>query len=247
MGFGVDQFVDPAHISDELICPICCGVLERPVQTSTEHLFCEDELLEWMERSETCPVTNRKLDPAEIRKPSRIIMNILGGLMIKCNNRAEGCLWTGRYDTINDHLKTCAHRPREQLIELLNKKSIELEVYRKKYAELKVHCRALEDESIELRSTIESLQRQVKVYGAFVERQQEDEELDVGVNSLKTTGRGLNRATGTVTSSSSKESDLQVINRLRLLEDKIAENSKKTGHRRSLNMISMVPFLLPHN
>ncbi len=37
MGIEVEEFVHPEYISKELICPIFQGVLERPVQTATEH------------------------------------------------------------------------------------------------------------------------------------------------------------------------------------------------------------------
>lgn len=229
MGFELDQFVDPDHISQELICPICCGVLERPVQTSTDHLFCEDELLEWMERSDICPLSNTKLNPAEIKKPSRIIMNILGGLIMKCSNRSEGCAWTGRYEFLQDHLKCCAHRPRAQLCELLELKSAELDDVKKKYSELKARCRYLEDDNAMLKSSNEALQRQIKVYDAFVKSGEENEvEADFApvpklVRKLKSDeDLGLSRCRGT-----ERQSDLQVINRLRLLEEKIADSSQK--------------------
>lgn len=219
MGFELDQFVDPEHISPELICPICCGVLERPVQTVTDHLFCEDELLEWMERSDMCPVTNTKLNPSEIKKPSRIISNILGGLQIKCSNRSEGCTWSGKYDTLENHMRVCQYRPREQLRELLEKKTSELESIQRRYSELKGRCKALEDDNLSLTATNESLKRQLKVYDAFIRSHHGDEEgsSELGTStSLKTTGQGSVR--------SDRESDLQVINRLRLLEEKIGRS-----------------------
>jgi hypothetical protein len=41
MGIDIEDFVHPEHISPELICQICQGVVDRPVQTPSEHLFCE--------------------------------------------------------------------------------------------------------------------------------------------------------------------------------------------------------------
>lgn len=222
MGFELDQFENSDHISPELICPICCGVLERPVQTSSEHLFCEDELLEWMERSEMCPVTNTKLDPSHIKKPSRIILNILGGLTMKCSNLAEGCPWTGKYDSLPSHLKLCSFRPRVELCQMLEKKSNELDEVKRKYAELKVRYRVLEDDNATLKAANETLLRQVKVYDAFVKhKQEEDEHIDHTRSAATSRKAAFDRG------SSSKESDLQVINRLRLLEEKIEENSSK--------------------
>ena len=51
MGIDYECFLHPERISSELICPICTLVLENPVQTPSEHLFCEEELLEWLTRS----------------------------------------------------------------------------------------------------------------------------------------------------------------------------------------------------
>lgn len=231
MGFELDQFLDPDNISPELICPICCGVLERPVQTSSEHLFCEDELLEWMERSDMCPVTNTKLDPSQIRKPSRVIVNILGALQIKCSNHSEGCTWIGKLEGISEHIKSCIFRPREQLCEMLEKKSIELEVVKKKYSALKVHCRDLEEENACLIAANETLQRQVKVYDAFIKNKQDEgkdpKEAFASSASRKDRSSSERAAHQPQHSTSSRESDLQVINRLRLLEEKIAESSRK--------------------
>ena len=42
-------------------------MVENPVQTPTEHLFCEDELLEWLVQSTICPVTNTPLDASTIK------------------------------------------------------------------------------------------------------------------------------------------------------------------------------------
>jgi hypothetical protein len=177
-----------------------------------------------------CPVTNTKLDPSQIRKPSRIILNILGGLMIKCTNRAEGCLWTGKYESIDTHVKTCAFRPREQLCEMLDKKTNELEGVKRKYAELKVRCKLLQEENMALNSANESLQRQVKVYDAFVKNhhdeydEEEVAETEASLRASSSSRKG--KATGVSTGRSDRESDLQVINRLRLLEDRIDSKTK---------------------
>eukprot|EP01038_Epipyxis_sp_PR26KG_P013662 gene13662-18334_t len=103
MGVDFDQYVHPERISNELICPICTVVLENPVQTETEHLFCESELLEWMTRSNLCPVTHTLLDPKCIRKPGRIILNMLAELEMFCPNRNLGCVWTGSKDNRDRH------------------------------------------------------------------------------------------------------------------------------------------------
>ncbi|RYG59632.1 hypothetical protein EON64_20040, partial [archaeon] len=69
MGRDLEDFVHPERISSQLICPICTQVLHRPVMTMSEHLFCEEELLEWLTRSSLCPVTKQPIDPATITRP----------------------------------------------------------------------------------------------------------------------------------------------------------------------------------
>lgn len=66
------------------------------MQTPTEHLFCEDELLTWMTTSDLCPVTKMKLDPLTITRAGRVIQNMLGELKRYCMNKEHGCQWTGK-------------------------------------------------------------------------------------------------------------------------------------------------------
>jgi len=101
MGIEAGEFVHPERVSAELYCPICACVLENPVQTPTEHLFCEDELLEWMIQSDACPVTKNKLNPDDIRKPGRIITNLLGELE-RCV-RTPPCLSSSNTPAPNFH------------------------------------------------------------------------------------------------------------------------------------------------
>ena len=104
MGIESEQFVYPERIPQELYCPICTLVLENPVQTPSEHLFCEDELLEWLTRSDVCPVTKERLNPSDIKSPGRIIVNMLGNLQRYCPNKEHGCEWRGENSSVNSKL-----------------------------------------------------------------------------------------------------------------------------------------------
>ena len=104
MGIESEQFVYPERIPQELYCPICTLVLENPVQTPSEHLFCEDELLEWLTRSDICPVTKERLNPSDIKSPGRIIVNMLGNLQRYCPNKEHGCEWRGENSLVNGKL-----------------------------------------------------------------------------------------------------------------------------------------------
>ena len=87
MGIEVDVFVNA--VSPSLICTICHGVVDSPVLTPTECLYCEECLLDWMQRSPTCPSTQVALNPEDIKKPSRLVMNILAELVRYCDHKTE--------------------------------------------------------------------------------------------------------------------------------------------------------------
>ena len=103
--------VEPDTVSDHLRCAICHCVLEKPVETGCEHLFCEGCLLSWLQRrdtgTETCPMCNTLIDPQLVDKPSRIIVNLLGEMRRHCDHRGEGCQWVGPADEHATHARGC--------------------------------------------------------------------------------------------------------------------------------------------
>ena len=87
--------MNPDAISRQLLCVICGGVLENPVQTPCEHLiWCvqggicpvagalihacavcsESELLEWCVRELKCPMDNLPLDALKVERPRLVCM-----------------------------------------------------------------------------------------------------------------------------------------------------------------------------
>ncbi|CAM9557868.1 unnamed protein product, partial [Chrysoparadoxa australica] len=100
-------FIDPPPKS--LICPMCLGVLEDPVACPNEHLFCSEELLEWLLCGSTCPADNLPLDPESVTRPGRIVLNLLGELERYCPQRQRGCSWTGQQDSLEAHLRECSY------------------------------------------------------------------------------------------------------------------------------------------
>ena len=170
MGNDTDMYVHPDRISSQLICPICTQVLENPVQTAEDHLFCEDELLEWMSRSNepTCPVTGNKLDPDSIKKPSRIILNMLRELERYCPHKSEGCKWTGESEHLANHVKGCMFRRREDLMEEIKRKDEKLNYYRTKIEALEKQLKKERRKNEELDANLEVCKAKVKVYDAFL-------------------------------------------------------------------------------
>ena len=87
MGRDAELFVDAAAISRHLLCSICHGVLERPVQTACEHLFCEDCLLAWLCRKATCPVCTAVTEPEAVKRAPRAIVGLIDDLEVRCDLR----------------------------------------------------------------------------------------------------------------------------------------------------------------
>ena len=101
-----------APVPCDLLCPICSDVLHNPVVTPCQHLFCENDLLQWFVRapvnqgerpSQRCPQCNTVCAPDSIRPAGRIITNILGDLERRCEH--SQCTWTGRCEEYARHLK----------------------------------------------------------------------------------------------------------------------------------------------
>ena len=171
MGIEAGDFVHPERISSQLICPICTQVLENPVQTATEHLYCEDELIEWMSRHDTplCPVTHQELNPDDIRKPSRIIVNMLAELERYCPNKENGCDWKGLNEQVGLHIAACDKRPNKELMEELRSKDEKIKQLR---ARCTKHEKALKEQQVkneELQAEVSICHRKLKVYDAFFE------------------------------------------------------------------------------
>ena len=168
MGLDLEQFVHPERISSQLICPICTQVLDRPVQTATEHLFCEDELLEWMTRSDLCPITKTKLDPSQIRKPGRIVLNMLAELEMYCKNRPHGCTWTGSREHLLKHQEECTCRSKEDLLQEIKEKDEKMVELVEKVDFLTIKNMELVEENLNLKEKIEEYQHRIRVFHALL-------------------------------------------------------------------------------
>jgi len=106
MGVEKKFFVHPERISSQLLCLICLDVLENPVQTPCEHLFCDADIREWLKSKNTCPADQSRVNQNQIKTASRIVLNMLGELERFCKNKEKGCIWSGPSDRLQTHLKS---------------------------------------------------------------------------------------------------------------------------------------------
>lgn len=141
MGLDIELFVDGKSISTSLICGICLGVVEEPVLTPTDSLYCEACLLEWLTKSSLDPLTNVVIVPEHIKKPSRLVLNILADLIRKCPN--EGCPWQGSCDLFKAHTKSCRMLTRAILLDQILSLETVNEALQKKYDESRAVSREL--------------------------------------------------------------------------------------------------------
>jgi hypothetical protein len=229
MGLELELFVYPERISTELICPICQGVVENPVQTPSEHLFCEEELLEWMLRSTLCPITHEPLDPETIKKPGRIISNMLSALERFCPNKDQGCEWSGPSDRVQAHLSECQSHSRTDLLKKIEEKDILISLLRGKVAAAENRILNLECSNESLVEQVELLTKKIKVYDAFFS----DRHTHAGTkpssgddprwNELKATERF-------------KESDAMKLSRLRSLESLTPNNDTGSAEKKIISL-----------
>ncbi|KAJ9579933.1 hypothetical protein L9F63_004406 [Diploptera punctata] len=108
MGFEVNRF--QGEVDEELVCPICSGVLEDPLQAPVcEHAFCRACIQEWISRQPTCPVDRQPITSAQLRPVPRILRNLLSR---KSFHRDYGCTSVMKLDSLSSHLEECEHNPK---------------------------------------------------------------------------------------------------------------------------------------
>jgi len=112
MGYDLNRF--EGEVDEELICPICSGVLEEPLQApQCEHAFCSACIHEWLTRQPTCPADRSPITPNQLKNVPRILRNLLSRLTISCDNKAYGCTALVKLDVLSTHLHDCEFNPKK--------------------------------------------------------------------------------------------------------------------------------------
>lgn len=85
MGYELTRF--QGDVDEELVCPICAGVLEEPLQAAVcEHAFCRACITEWLSRQPTCPVDRNAITTTNLRPVPRILKNLLARFVFNVKN-----------------------------------------------------------------------------------------------------------------------------------------------------------------
>jgi Zinc finger, C3HC4 type (RING finger) len=198
MGIDSCEFVHPERISSQLVCPICTLILENPVITEYEHLYCENCLLDWLAVKEVCPLTSKPLRVNSIKEPGRIISNMLGELERYCCNRQLGCTWTGEQCNYAKHANSCTFRSREKLLEeieeykdIVEDYAVQVEEYHNEVNHYKVDMQFMEQSLNRYRRKVEDLEgvvialnAKLKVYDKLHRIERDHSDGDEGESDL---------------------------------------------------------------
>jgi len=107
MGWNIDRFIAKESIVDEFICAICTDVVENPVQTPCQHLFCNECIRRWInEGHRTCPEDRQALTANVLKTPNRLTNQFLNKLIVRCKNFTDGCRLMSTYE---DMPQLCEH------------------------------------------------------------------------------------------------------------------------------------------
>ena len=141
MGWDIKRFVDKEDVIEDLKCSICTEVLEKPVQTPCDHLFCDECIKQWLHQGQqTCPVDREQLTPDALKPASRITRQLLDKLHIHCKHYAEGCCLMSKLENmpqlIEHELNLCEVVKKDQVREIRSQFKEEADELKKKISEL---------------------------------------------------------------------------------------------------------------
>lgn len=95
------------EIVECFICPLCNGILFRPVADSCGHLFCSKCFDIYLTTSQLCPVDVKPL-VLDQGKEIPVLGNLLNMMSITCTNKSRGCDWSGKLKDYLEHVEnTC--------------------------------------------------------------------------------------------------------------------------------------------
>ena len=109
-GYEEDRF--ESNVDVKLKCSICLKVLRDPVQCPNEHYFCRSCIQRNLSHNaKTCPVCEHSLTEETLTKPPRIVTQLLGNLMIRCDYENRGCQELIKLEFLDRHVQYCGYLP----------------------------------------------------------------------------------------------------------------------------------------
>ena len=117
MGFETERFENSENSAlKELICSICLGVFESPLEIITcQHIFCSICIFRLMQSGNNhCPIDKQLFTELHLREP-RKIKRIIENLKIKCDFASTGCKAIFELENLSKHLNDCDFNPNNKI------------------------------------------------------------------------------------------------------------------------------------
>ncbi|EDO34728.1 predicted protein, partial [Nematostella vectensis] len=108
MGIDIDRFVD---VSPELVCCICTGVLEDPVESPCRHVFCSECISKWLQNNSNCPTCRSQVRAKNLKPVLPLVRNIISKLKIHCDFKTQGCKAIVSLESLRRHATICVMAP----------------------------------------------------------------------------------------------------------------------------------------
>ncbi|XP_071953482.1 uncharacterized protein [Antedon mediterranea] len=132
--FEVHRFVtapDP-----DLICCVCCCVLDDPMVSPCQHVFCKVCISTWLRNHRSCPNCRAYLHSSRLKPVLPILCNMINRLQVRCENAETGCVYTSQLETYNNnHIDVCEY----SMVKCKNNEC-NIEVLRKHLSEHENEC-----------------------------------------------------------------------------------------------------------
>mmetsp|Transcript_12741 Transcript_12741/g.12400 ORF Transcript_12741/g.12400 Transcript_12741/m.12400 type:complete len:269 (-) Transcript_12741:222-1028(-) len=112
MGYNDAVIIELSQVPCELICAICHELINNPVQTPCNHVFCGECITESVSVNRLCPIdrsqlTATKLIPIQFANP--ILYRIWNKIKLRCPYAVSNtCHWTGSPESFEAHMSACA-------------------------------------------------------------------------------------------------------------------------------------------
>ena len=110
-GYEQERF-QPRDVDTRLECGICLKVLKDPMQCPNQHYFCHSCIQKCLrEISQACPTCQHHLTEETLTRAPRILMEMLQGLMIRCDYDNRGCQEIIKLEFLDRHVQSCGYSP----------------------------------------------------------------------------------------------------------------------------------------
>ncbi|XP_070580265.1 protein rtoA-like [Ptychodera flava] len=108
--YDTEKFVNPPDV--ELVCCICQGVLDMPVETPCRHVFCKTCIETWLNTNSSCPTCRKRFTGrAKLQPVLPIVANMINKMLMKCDYAEHGCSEGIQLEHHALHVKHCEFEP----------------------------------------------------------------------------------------------------------------------------------------